>query len=144
MSPPFFWTPKRSKAAELLAEGQSAPEVAKKIGVNEKTIDRWRKDARFTKEVDRLSLMIDIACRAVRMRIAQRFVRQKTEGEKIESDRDLLDWLKYAQSETDGIKLGLTEDLLDFLSSGCLAGADSGLDEGNRLQLDDSTWQPPE
>jgi hypothetical protein len=37
-----------------------------------------------------------------------RVARQKTSGEVIETDKDLLDWLKYAQGETDGLKLELT------------------------------------
>ena len=59
----------------------------------------------FSAEVDRLSLMVDIAGRAERLRIAMRLVRAKG----YQSDRDLLDWLKYAQSETDGVKLDLTK-----------------------------------
>ena len=42
---------------------------------------------------------------AERLRIAMRLVRAKG----YQSDRDLLDWLKYAQSETDGVKLDLTK-----------------------------------
>ena len=37
-----------------------------------------------------------------------RVVRQKVRDDgTIDTDRDVLDWLKYAQSETTGIKLGL-------------------------------------
>lgn len=39
-----------------------------------------------------------------------RVVRQKTRADGvIETDRDVLDWLKFAQSETDGINLGLAD-----------------------------------
>lgn len=60
-------------------------------------------------EVDRLSLMVDVSSRAERLRITMRAVRQKTPGNKILTDKDLLDWLKFAQSETDGLKLDLAK-----------------------------------
>jgi transposase-like protein len=112
---PFHWTPKKGKAACLLAEGKSIDIVAQKVGVSEKTIDRWKKDNEFTQEVNRLSLMVDIASRAERVRIAMRAVRAKVEGEKVDTDKDLLDWLKYVQSETDGIKLDLYSDLVAII-----------------------------
>lgn len=52
--------------------------------------------------------MIGIASRAERLRFAMRVVRQKTKGT-IETDKDLLDWLKFAQSETEGVKLDLSK-----------------------------------
>lgn len=54
--------------------------------------------------------MIDIASRAERLRIAMRAVRQRVRDDgTIETDRDVLDWLKYAQGETTGIKLGFSK-----------------------------------
>ncbi len=67
----------------------------------------------FAAEVDRLSVMIGIASRAERLRFAMRVVRQKTKGN-IETDKDLLDWLKFAQSETDGVKLDLPKLAASF------------------------------
>jgi hypothetical protein len=53
--------------------------------------------------------MIDISSRAERLRLAMRAVRQKVRADgTLETDKDLLDWLKYAQSETTGIKLGFS------------------------------------
>lgn len=103
----FVWTPKRSDAAELLAQGYTINETAERVGVSEKTIDRWKRDIEFISEVDRLSLMIDIASRSERLKIAKRVVRGLLAQRK-PTERDLLDWLKYAQSETDGVKLDLT------------------------------------
>ena len=51
--------------------------------------------------------MIGIANRAERLRIANRVIREKIRGELVETDKDILDWIKFAQSETDGIKLNL-------------------------------------
>jgi hypothetical protein len=54
--------------------------------------------------------MIDISSRAERLRMAMRVVRQKVrEDGTLETEKDLLDWLKYAQSETTGIKLGFSK-----------------------------------
>lgn len=117
----FEWDEKKSNAAILLSQGHLIKEVAKVSGVNEKTIDRWKRDIEFAKEVDRLSVMVDISGRAERLRIAMRMVR-KAMKKKNPTKKDLLDWLKYAQGETDGVKLDLTS-LLETGTS--LAGSGS-------------------
>ncbi|HEU4770140.1 MAG TPA: helix-turn-helix domain-containing protein [Pyrinomonadaceae bacterium] len=106
----FSWSSKRKKAALALAEGQSQQAVAEAIGVCRKTICNWLCVTEFLAEVDRLSCMIDISSRAERLRFAMRVVRQKVrEDGTLETEKDLLDWLKYAQSETTGIKLGFSK-----------------------------------
>jgi uncharacterized protein YerC len=108
----FKWTPKTSEAATLLAQGYTYQQVADEVGVSKKTISRWMADMDFSTEVDRVSLMVGVAMRAERLRIAQRIVREKMGHGILASDKDLLDWLKFAQSETDGIKLDLAETFL--------------------------------
>ena len=109
MSTQFQWTSTRTKAALALAEGQSQQAVAEAIGVCRKTICNWLCVTAFAAEVDRLSCMIDISSRAERLRMAMRAVRQKVRPDgTVETDKDVLDWLKYAQSETTGIKLGFS------------------------------------
>lgn len=103
----FKWNPKSEKAALLLAQGYTIAEIAKQVDLNERTIYRWKTDIDFQAEVDRLSLMVDVAGRAERLRIAMRVVRQKVSDKYVLTEKDLLDWLKFAQSETDGIKLDL-------------------------------------
>lgn len=110
MSTQFHWSSKRHKAALALAEGQSQQAVADGIGVCRKTICNWLCVTEFVVEVDRLSCMIDIASRAERLRIAMRVVRQRVRADRTpETEKDLLDWLKYAQGETTGIKLGFSK-----------------------------------
>ena len=104
----FKWSKKSNIAAVVLAEGFTQQEAADKADVTRRTVERWMSDISFRAEVDRLSQMIGVASRAERLRIAMRVVRQRVrEGEDIDTDKDLLDWLKFAQSETDGIKLDL-------------------------------------
>ena len=99
-------------------EGQSQQAVAEAIGVCRKTICNWLCVTPFAAEVDRLSCMIDISSRAERLRIAMRAVRQRVRDDgTIETDRDVLDWLKYAQSETTGIKLGHSKEELAQLDA---------------------------
>lgn len=100
----FLWTEKRKKAAIALAEGNRREDAAAIAGIGDRTIYRWLEDAAFVEEVDRLSVMVDIASKAERMRIARRVVKQKLAQETL-SDRDLLDWLRFAREETEGIKL---------------------------------------
>jgi Homeodomain-like domain len=102
----FQWNDERSEAARLLAQGLTKTEVAGMVGVDERTVYRWQADTDFAAEVDRLTLSVDIAGRAARLRIAMRVARQSVmdDGEVL-TRRDLLDWLKFAQSETSGITL---------------------------------------
>lgn len=106
----FTWDDKKSRAATLLAQGNLQQAVADECGVNEKTIRRWLADMAFAAEVDRLSLMVGIASRAERLRIAMRVIKQKIDDKTgVETEKDILEWLKFAQGETDGIKLDLTK-----------------------------------
>lgn len=105
----FEWTEERSKAAVALAEGKTQAEVAAEVDVTDRTLRNWLSDPIFAAEVDRLSLMVGIASRAERLRLAMRVVRAKTKDGIAETEKDLLDWVKFAQSETDGIKLDLTK-----------------------------------
>lgn len=103
----FQWTPQRSKAAILLADGLTQGAAASEVHVTRETVSRWMGQEEFAIEVDRLTLMTGIAGRAERLRIAKRLINQRVNNGTIASDKDLLDWLKFAQSETDGIKLDL-------------------------------------
>jgi predicted transcriptional regulator len=105
----FEWTEERTKAALALAEGYTQQDTAKDIGVTDRTIRNWLADETFAAEVDRLSLMIATASRAERLRITNRVVRARIKDGIPETEKDLLEWLKFAQSETDGIKLDLTK-----------------------------------
>ena len=70
----------------------------------------WLCVTEFVAEVYRLSCMIDVASRAERLRIVMRVVRQKVRADGTpETEKDLLDWLEYAQSETTGFKLGFSK-----------------------------------
>lgn len=125
----FTWNDKTSRAAVALAEGKTQRQVAEEVDISDRTLRRWLDRPEFAAEVDRLSLMVALASRAYRLRIANRVARQKVKDDKkIETDRDILDWLKYAQSETDGVKLGLTEELLAAVgqNDSPLAGGGSG------------------
>src|SRR5215212_8867078 len=116
MSTQSQWSSTRTKVAFALAEGQ-ARAVAHAIGVCRKTICNWLCVTEFAAEVDRLSCMIDIASRAERVRIAMRAVRQKVRAVgTVETEKDVLDWLKYPQSETTGIKLGFSRGEVEAMN----------------------------
>ncbi len=123
---PFKWNDKRSQAAVMLADGYTIDEVAEAIGVNSRSVDRWKADIEFSQEVDRLGLMVGIANKAERLKIARRMIRNLAKKQ-VPTHKDLLEWLKYAQGETDGIKLDLTP-LFENVAS--LASGGSGRVEG--------------
>lgn len=113
----FEWTQNKEAAALSLARGDSFAQAADTAGVAERTVYRWMNVPEFSEEVDRLTLMVDIASRAHRLRLANRVIRQFVrEGEAIPTNKDLLEWLKYAQGETDGVKLDMA-GLLDAYRS---------------------------
>lgn len=109
----FEWTKSREEAALSLARGGTFAEAADMAGVAERTVYRWMNVPEFSEEVDRLTLMVDVASRAHRLRIANKVIRQFVkDNETIPTSKDVLDWLKYAQGETDGVKLDMAA-LLD-------------------------------
>lgn len=104
------WDETRTKAASLLAMGYKKQHVADEVGVTRMTIYNWLDDPEFAEEVDRLSIMVGIASRAQRLRWANRtIVSRLNEDGSLQSDKDVLDWLKFAQSETDGAKIDLSK-----------------------------------
>lgn len=117
---PLDWNEQRCQAAVSLASGHTHQETADEVGVTKRTITNWLQHDDFAAEVDRLSLMVGIASRAERLRIAMRVIRQKTKGSLIDTDKDVLDWIKFAQSETTGANLnflGLAAQLADVNES---------------------------
>lgn len=98
----FRWTPKKSAAAVALAQGKARQQVAANLGIARMTLWRWATDMEFSAEVDRLTLAVEIATKAHRLRIAMRAVRElRGDDGALETRRDVLDWLKYAKSEMD-------------------------------------------
>jgi transposase-like protein len=114
----FKWSPKATIVAMALANGETHIEAATRADIADRTVRRWLESPEFSAEVDRLTLLIGIATRAERIRLAMRVVRQKTQADgTIETKADTLDWLKFAQSETDGSKSDLAEQLAAILSN---------------------------
>lgn len=106
----FFWDEKRNKAAVMLASGHSKTETAQVIGVDRATVYYWLDIEEFSAEVDRLSLMVGVASRAERLRFVNRVVRQSLRDDgHVLTEKDILDWLKFAQSETTGAKIDLSK-----------------------------------
>lgn len=101
----FKWTAAKERAAFALADGATQVEAAAEAEVTDRTIRLWLQEPDFSAEVDRLTLMTGIATRAARLRQAKRVIAKLG----LTTDKDLLDWLKFAQSETDGVKLDLAK-----------------------------------
>lgn len=110
----FQWTEKATNAALALADGRTQQEAADISGVNGRTIRRWLNIPEFSEEVDRLTFLTGIATKAERIRLAKQMIRKLG----VQTEKDLLDWLKYAQGETDGVKLDLAELLAAFTQDG--------------------------
>jgi hypothetical protein len=112
----FTWDIKKEIAAEWLAEGYTIKEASKAAGISTRTIDRLKKIPEFASEVDKLTCMTGIASRAERLRISKRVIRKRM-ATKTFTKKDVLEWLKYAQSETDGIKLGFADQIAEILAA---------------------------
>ena len=100
----FQWTTKAQNTAFALADGYTREEAAAMAGIGERTLYRWLLLPEFSEEVDRFVFLTGIARKAERLKITKRIARNL--GDRTE--KDLLDWLKFARSETDGAKLDLT------------------------------------
>lgn len=123
MASGFKWTRNRDIAAVSLADGDTQIEAAEKAGVTTRTIRNWLSKDEFSIEVDRLTLMMGVSTRAKRLQIVKRVIRGRVENTEYPmSKADLLDWLKFAQSETDGIKLDLAAF---FAAAASVAGSGS-------------------
>ena len=118
----FKWNKKRSEIAILLADGFTLAEIVEQTGVAKSTICRWKKNIDFQTEVDRLSLMVGMANKGERLRLAKKIIRKFIDKEH-PTQKDLLEWVKYAQSETDGIKLDLAA-LIDAATSLARSGSE--------------------
>ena len=104
----FRWTKNREKAVITLAEGGTVADAAESAKVSERTIYNWLNNPEFAIERDRLTHMLGVSTRAERLRIAMRVVKGRTENTHYPiSKADLLDWMKFIQSETDGVKLDM-------------------------------------
>lgn len=125
----FRWTEKANRAAIALADGKTILEASELAGVTDRTIYNWKNEPEFSAEVDRLTLMTGISARAERLRIAKRVVAQRIKESTVETEKDILDWLKFAQGETDGIKLDLAAVHEAFTSV-----ADSGQTRPDRTE----------
>jgi DNA-binding CsgD family transcriptional regulator len=101
---------RQEKAALLLAMGQTIDEAAKELGVSEKTIDNWKREVEFKTRLDEVSLTVGVALKAERLRMANRIAR-KLASKKTPTRKDLLEWLKFAQSETDGNKVNVNANV---------------------------------
>jgi hypothetical protein len=120
----------------MLAEGYTKAAVAKAQGLGERVLYTWQSAPEFSQEVDRLSVMVGIASRAGRLRIAHRLIRERVTEEKIDTDKDLLDWLKFAQSETDGVQSELASSLAELVAS--VAGDGGGSSEQTSPETEES------
>lgn len=126
----ILWDKTRTKAASLLALGYPKIKVADEVGVHRNTIAAWAEDPEFAEEVDRLSMMTGAANRAERLRVAMRFIRSRMDEDGIpQSEKDVLEWLKFAQSETHGARLDFGK-LAELL-----AGENGGDNDARQQQL---------
>ena len=105
----FKWTKNRDKAVLSLAQGETVREAAEAAKVSTRTIYTWLTHPEFCIERDKLTHMVGEATRAGRLRIALQVIKGRTDSTQYpQSKADLLDWLKFVQSETDGVKLDIT------------------------------------
>jgi len=110
MQKKIIWDETRCKAAALLALAHTYSYVADQVGVHRNTIGIWMDDPDFAAEVDRLTMMTGVANRSERIRLAMRVIRSKMDERGVpQTTKDVLDWLKFAQSETDGAKIDLSK-----------------------------------
>lgn len=94
-------------AASMLAIGHTRQEVATAVGVGVATIYRWQNDPEFRAEMDRLTYLTGLTVKAERLRAIKQVIRSKmNDDEVLQSDKDVLDWIKLLKDEVGSIELG--------------------------------------
>jgi transposase-like protein len=108
-SPGFVWTPQRKQAAVLIAEGtKNYKDIAFEVGIEDRTLRRWRQSPIFLEEVSRLTLANEKATREGLLRIAYNAI--ETKMGKLEEDKStLLDWTKFISDLQ-----GMTKQKIEF------------------------------
>lgn len=107
---PFKWDEVTNEACRLLAIGKTQEYVAVQISVPRGTIAHWAVHPEFRNEMNRLTLITGLALRSERIRLAMQIIDKKIAGS---SKKDVLDWIKFLQSETDGARIDVTALLSD-------------------------------
>ena len=140
----FRWTPLRSEIATMLANGYTNREVCAALSspallVTPSSIRSLMSNPVFSEEVNRLTLITDTASRAARVRLAKRVVHSLG----MSTEKDLLDWLKYLQSETDGQRLNMSV-LLEALNETISNNSNQQPDQSYDLDMEptDDNNQP--
>ena len=113
----FNWTKPRIRAAEALSDGETVKVAADKSGLSTSTIDRLKRKPEFAEEVGRLTLMMGIASKAERLRIAKIVVREKMKGGMVTTKKDILEWIQFAAKETDEIRLNLADLIGSYITA---------------------------
>lgn len=123
------WDEQKSIAARAMGEGYTQKEAAEAAGVHPKTVNNWwLKSPEFAAEVDRCSMMFDVASKAHRNRLLMKAIRQfvREDGNLRTGDDTLLDYIKEARLNTDGVKVDILTQLAAIdAETGSVAGSGS-------------------
>jgi len=123
------WDEQKAIAAKVLGEGYTQKEAAEAAGVSHKTVWNWQnKSPEFAAEVDRCSMMFDVASKAHRNRLLMKAIRQfvREDGNLRTGDDTLLDYIKEARMNTDGVKVDILTQLAAIdAEAGSVAGSGS-------------------
>lgn len=115
---------KKELAALLLARGFNSTLVAEVLKVSRTTLYRWKEDTDYLVLVDELTKDHDLSIRGWRLRFAKRALRdtvaRREQADLPLSDKDPLDWLKFAREETEGMRI-FTDEQLELIAN-ALAG----------------------
>lgn len=117
VSSPFAWNPRRAQAAVDLANGYTWSQVEDRVGISETQLWRWTRHPEFSAEVDRLSLLAGVAGKAARVRLLKSAINQQiSEDGKIDTKKDILDWLKLLRDEMSGLEERALDQLFEQLT----------------------------
>ena len=122
---------KHQAAVWSLAQGHSQQRTGNTIGVSQQRIGQLiHHDLAFREALDSLSEYVGLADRAARLRMAQRAALQFEDPEtgQLETDRDLLDWLKYIGKLLDEDQLSLRVEQVRYVEPKSMADLMAGLD----------------
>jgi len=95
-------TRKQRAVMESLADGASQPAAAREAGVSVAYVRKLLYHPRYAawqEMLDEMTLATGIAREAERIRIVKRVVRQALEDDRVLTQKDVLDWLRFARED---------------------------------------------
>lgn len=117
----------RTLAAHIMSKGYPVKVTARKIGVTDRTIYRWKHDLDFMELLDSITMRSGNSTKAERIRKANEYEMEVVDYRRMNgkpaSNKDPMDILEYVRKEMEGARL-LSDEEIDKLAAAFTGSGD--------------------